>query len=75
MTAAISEAGDWLRIFPVPWRRTRADQQFRRYHWVDATLERATKDPRPESHKIRLDSIQILSKVPTDREQYVRVEA
>jgi len=29
-TAAITDKGEWLRVFPVPWRLLAGDQRFRK---------------------------------------------
>jgi hypothetical protein len=60
-TAAITEQGEWLRLFPVPYRLLENDQRFRKYQWVEVDVERALKDPRPESHKLAHEGIRILS--------------
>ena len=66
-TAAITDSGEWLRLFPVPYRRLAANQQFHKYQWIEVAVEKAA-DPRPESHKIRQDTLRILSDVlPTER--------
>jgi hypothetical protein len=36
-TAAITDKGEWLRLFPVPWRLLGTDQRFRKYYWVELT--------------------------------------
>ena len=59
-TGAITDKGDWLRLFPVPYRFLPHDQRFRKYQWVELTVTKAT-DFRPESYNIRPDSIRILS--------------
>jgi hypothetical protein len=60
-TAAITEAGEWLRLFPVPWRLLPTDQRFRKYQWVNVTVAKATDDSRRESFKLRPDGIRVLS--------------
>src|ERR1039457_242047 len=60
-TAAITETGEWLRLFPVPWRLLPDDQRFRKYQWIDARVTKATDDSRPESFKLRPDGIRIVS--------------
>ena len=60
-TAAITDKGEWLRLFPVPWRLLPRDQRFRRYQWVEITVTKPRDDPRPESHRLKPDSIRILS--------------
>src|SRR5271154_4420707 len=52
-TAAITDKGEWLRLFPVPWRLLPENQRFRKYQWVDLPVVKATGDPRPESHHLR----------------------
>jgi|ERR1700722_2965348 len=59
-TAAITDRGEWLRIFPVPWRYLPANQQFRKYQWVDVEVVKAN-DSRPESYKLVPDGIKVLS--------------
>jgi hypothetical protein len=59
-TAAITDKGEWLRLFPVPWRLLPEDQRFRRYQWIEAQVSKA-RDPRPESYKLVADSIKILT--------------
>lgn len=59
-TAAITDHGEWLRLFPIPWRFLPQDQRFRKYQWIEAQVIKA-KDPRPESYKLKADSIKILS--------------
>jgi hypothetical protein len=70
-TAAITSDGKWLRLFPVPYRRLSPEQQFHKYQWIDVGVEKAT-DPRPESHRIRQDTIQIVSHLPTDHHWQAR---
>jgi hypothetical protein len=72
-TAAITEDGQWLRLFPVPWRYLAAEQQFRRYQWIQATVIKAS-DPRPESYKLTQNGIKILSDLPPDNEWAARRE-
>ncbi len=59
-TAAITDKGEWLRLFPVPWRYLPQDQQFRKYQWVEVTVTKSS-DSRPESYKIKTDGIKMLS--------------
>lgn len=56
-TAAITDKGEWLRLFPVPWRYLAAEHQFRRYQWVEVTVTKA----RPESYKLTQNGIRILT--------------
>lgn len=70
-TAAITDEGEWLRLFPVPYRRLPDHQKFHKYQWIEVEVNKAT-DPRPESHKIVPDSIKIVAEIPTDHEWQLR---
>lgn len=59
-TAAITNTGEWLRLFPVPWRFLDEDQRFRKYQWVDVTVTKS-RDSRPESYRLTPDGIRIVS--------------
>ena len=58
-TAGITQDGQWIRIFPVPYRLLDQDKRFRKYQWIKV-LARKAKDNRPESYEIRPESIEIL---------------
>jgi|SRR5579862_2250262 len=60
-TAAITDKGEWLRLFPIPYRFLDSDKQFRKYQWIDVQVTRATKDHRVESYKIENNAITIIS--------------
>lgn len=73
-TAAITDKGEWLRLFPVPYRFLSQDQRFRKYQWIEVATVKA-RDPRPESYKIKPDSIKILSEpLPTTSQWQARKE-
>lgn len=55
--AGIDEAGALIRIYPMPFRIVNDDQQFKKWQWVTARIEKANADHRPESHKIYVDTI------------------
>jgi hypothetical protein len=59
-TAGITDAGQWIRLFPVPYRFLSPDKRFRKYQWIELNV-RKSSDPRPESYELDIDSIQILS--------------
>jgi hypothetical protein len=60
-TAGITDTGDWLRIFPVPWRLLPQDQRFRKYQWVSLPVTKTKDDSRLESYHLRPDGISIIS--------------
>lgn len=61
-TAAITEKGEWIRLFPIPYRFLDYDQRFKKYQWIEVEVTKAS-DPRPESYKLNSDSIRIISEV------------
>jgi len=56
-TAGVTSDGEWIRLFPVPYRFLTTDQRFTKYQWIDVDVLRAPNDSRPESHKLNIDSI------------------
>jgi len=61
-TAGVTDDGKWLRLFPVPYRLLEEDKRFKKYQWIEVEAEKAG-DPRPESHKIRPQSIRIVGEI------------
>jgi hypothetical protein len=59
-TAAITDTGEWLRLFPVRYRYLPHDQQFAKYQWVEFAATKAS-DPRPESYTPKHKSFNILT--------------
>jgi len=72
-TAAITDKGEWLRLFPVPWRLLGTDQRFRKYQWVELTVAKA-RDPRPESYKLKHNGVKILSTLRAVKDWNARKE-
>ena len=72
-TAAITQQGEWLRLFPAPYRFLDPDKRFRKYQWVRASLTKAS-DPRPESYRLDSDSIEIISAIPAQGKWRARKE-
>ena len=71
-TAGITQDNKWIRLFPLPFRYLEYEKQFKKYQWIEARVSKAT-DPRPESHKIDLDSIKVIGKpLPTSDNWKIR---
>lgn len=51
-TAGLREGGQWIRIYPIPYRFLEKTQRFKKYQWIEAKIVRDTRDPRPESYKL-----------------------
>jgi hypothetical protein len=56
--AGLDEDGNLVRLFPVPFRLIAEEQQFKKWQWVKAKVEKAKKDHRPESFTIKTDTIE-----------------
>lgn len=56
--AGMDEDGSLVRLFPVPFRLMSDDQQFSKWQWISAKIEKSRNDKRPESHKLKVGSIQ-----------------
>lgn len=59
-TGGITEAGDWVRLYPVDYRYRPRNQQFRKYQWIDVDLSVRKSDYRKESRRPDPDTIRIL---------------
>src|SRR3569832_1779097 len=61
-TAGITEARDWVRLYPIDYRYRPKHQQFRKYQWIEVALDDAGHghDKRRESRRLDLDSIRIV---------------
>lgn len=58
--AGITDAGSLIRLFPITYRRLAREHQFDRFDLIEATLTKATSDPRPESFRVDHDSIRVI---------------
>ena len=57
--AGMTADGALIRLFPVPFRLIRDEQQFKKWQWISAKIYKANDDRRPESHKIYVDTINL----------------
>jgi len=64
-TAGVTSDGNWIRLFPIPYRFLAPDQRFTKYQWIDVEVTKPPRDPRPESYTLRIDSIQRLETIGT----------
>ena len=61
-TAGVTEEGEWVRLYPIDFRKLPRDKQFGKYQWVEIDLapRGQANDNRLESRRPYLDSIKIL---------------
>ncbi len=50
-TAGMREDESWVRLYPVPFRKLRHDQQYKKYQWIEIDIVRNTEDARPETFR------------------------
>ena len=50
-TAGMKENGEWIRIYPVPFRKLPYAQQYPKYQWIEMDLIKNNSDFRPESYR------------------------
>ncbi|MEZ5497886.1 MAG: hypothetical protein R3E77_00515 [Steroidobacteraceae bacterium] len=55
--AAMTEEGRLIRLYPVPFRLLEETAQFRKWQWIEADIAKATDDHRPESYRLRADTL------------------
>jgi hypothetical protein len=55
-----------LRLYPIPFRYLDGEKQFKKYDLVRFEITKNPSDSRPESYKVRPDSIEILNHVGTE---------
>ena len=66
-TAGITEEGEWIRIYPIPFRKLDYTNQFKKYDWIELDLTRNHSDFRPESYKpINLKNIKTIGHINAD---------
>lgn len=64
--AGMTTDGRLLRLYPVPFRLMNDQSQFKKWQWIEADIEKSRDDHRPESHRIRADTITVLGDpIPT----------
>lgn len=50
-TAGFTEDGNWIRLYPIPFRTLDYVNQYKKYDWVEVDLTKNKSDFRPESHR------------------------
>ncbi|MBB5321182.1 hypothetical protein [Marinobacter oulmenensis] len=63
--AGITEQGEMRRLYPVPFRLLKDNQQFQKWQWIEVRTEKARADHRPESHRVFVDTINCYHRIDT----------
>jgi hypothetical protein len=70
-TAGITDDGEWIRLYPIPYRLMDPDKRFGKYQWIELEATKAS-DPRPESFTPNIDSIQIARRLTSTQKWHDR---
>ncbi|MBL7975579.1 MAG: hypothetical protein JNJ85_11745 [Candidatus Kapabacteria bacterium] len=75
-TAGFLENGEWIRIYPVPFRKKPYGQQYKKYDWIELDLVKNKRDFRPESYRPHSedDEITVVGHVDTQHDWAERKE-
>ncbi|HZF16577.1 MAG TPA: hypothetical protein VE046_11595 [Steroidobacteraceae bacterium] len=68
--AGMEEAGNLLRLYPVPFRLMSDTAQFKKWQWIEVDIEKARNDHRTESHRIRVDNIKCIGEPLTTKNKW-----
>lgn len=64
-TAGITRDSKWIRLYPIPYRDLPTTQRYDKFQWIRVKVTPSNEMlRRPESHKIDVSSIELLSKIP-----------
>src|SRR5438552_2881630 len=58
--AAVTEDHRLLRLYPIRFRHLSNERRFNRFDTIEADMTRATEDPRPESYRIKEDTLRVV---------------
>lgn len=58
--AAVTEAHELVRLYPIRFRHLPSDKRFDRFDWIEVEMTRAHEDPRPESYRVKEDTIRVV---------------
>lgn len=61
------QTGQWLRLYPIPYRDLDSDKKFKKYGVVEVSCKKSPTDKRPESYKVNCDSIKLIEWLDTKK--------
>ena len=50
-TAGFLEDGTWIRLYPIPFRKLKTEEKYKKYQWIELDILKNDKDFRPESFR------------------------
>lgn len=55
--AGVTDKGNLIRLYPVPFRMITEDKKFKKWQWISAQISKTLNDHRNESYRVNVDSI------------------
>lgn len=72
--AAVTEAHELVRLYLIRFRHLPVEKRFDRFDWIELEMTRATEDPRPESFRVKEDTIRVVKREGEQKpEEKVRI--
>ena len=66
-TAGFDEEGNWIRLYPIPFRKLEYQNRYKKYSWIELDIVKNTSDFRPESYRpTNIDDIRIVDEIKAD---------
>ena len=63
----VADTMQLVRLYPIRFRYLEGTQRFKKYQWIKSEIRKALSDPRPESHHINTESIEVGNVIPADK--------
>ncbi len=67
-TAGIRENGEWIRLYPIPFRQLYGNNKFKKYTWIEAETGKPFNDHRPDSKRINISSLKIIEHIGSEND-------
>jgi len=68
-TAGFRENGEWIRLYPIPFRLLNTDKRYKKYQWIEVDIAPNKGDPRPESHRVlNTENIRLMEELGPERQ-------
>ena len=69
-TGGVLEDGTPVRLYPIPFRYLEGEQKFHNYQWITAEIAKDLRDARPESHRVKENSIVCDEVLPSSADEW-----
>ena len=73
-TGGITEAGEVLRLYPIPLRYLEKEKRYKLWTWARFDVQKNPSDKRKESYRVRDNSIRVLAEIENPAEKFSMLE-